>query len=117
MMAPRRCIGGFGPCSGYAIPGTSRCRAHTRTNWHRRASAPRDYSSGEYRRNRAKILEGNPMCHWCGQIPATTADHVRREGGHELENLVPSCWPCNLRRGASLGGQVAKANRQRRNPQ
>jgi hypothetical protein len=44
-----------------------------------------NYSSGEYRRNRAKILEGKPMCHWCGQRPATTADHVRREGGHELE--------------------------------
>jgi 5-methylcytosine-specific restriction endonuclease McrA len=73
-------------------------------------------ASREYRRNRAKILEGKPMCHWCGQRPATTADHVRREGGHELENLVSSCWPCNLRRGASLGGQVAKANRQRRNP-
>ena len=66
---------------------------------------PWDYGSAEYRANRITILKGKPMCHWCGQRPATTADHVRPEGGHELENLVPSCWQCNFKRGAQLGGQ------------
>jgi hypothetical protein len=47
----------------------------------------------EYRRNREKILASKPLCHWCGQAPATTADHLRavaEGGGHELENLVPA---------------------------
>ena len=59
----------------------------------------------EYRANRLKILEGNPPCHWCG-APADTADHLtpRAHGGsHGLDNLVPSCGPCNYSRGAQLG--------------
>jgi hypothetical protein len=103
---------------GVAIPGTSRCRAHTRTNWHRRASAPRELFE--------RRVPAQP-----GQDPRRQADVplVRPEAGHHrrsrqarrrprARDLVPSCWPCNLRRGASLGGQVAKLNRerQRRNP-
>ncbi len=46
------------------------------------------------------------MCHWCGQREATAADHLiepGRGGSHELDNLVPSCKPCNSRRGQAYG--------------
>lgn len=46
---------------------------------------------------------GYAPCHWCGDR-STTADHYpigRDEGGSDsLDNLVPSCRPCNSRRGA-----------------
>lgn len=52
-----------------------------------------------YRRARARILAGNPMCAWCGVTPATTADHdpPLAEAGYHL-NLVPACRRCNLGR-------------------
>ena len=56
------------------------------------------HKDGRYLKNRQVILQGNPLCHWCGTQPATQADHlieVDRGGGHELENLVPSCAKCN----------------------
>jgi 5-methylcytosine-specific restriction endonuclease McrA len=47
--------------------------------------------------------------------PASTADHLvgAPHGTHELSNLVPACARCNRLRGASRGGQVAKAKRKR----
>lgn len=56
----------------------------------------------KYRTNRRILLRDNPACHWCGK-PATEADHlIERDlgGSDEIENLVPSCKPCNSRRGA-----------------
>lgn len=49
-------------------------------------------------RNRAIILNGDPVCFYCKRAPATTADHyipVKRGGTHALDNLVPACWRCN----------------------
>jgi hypothetical protein len=92
-------------------------RSGRRSNWHRRASKPLDYTDPVYQRNRAQLLATKPMCHWCKVRPATTADHLRGapEGGtHDLSNLVPACADCNRLRGASLGGKIAKANRRRR---
>ena len=104
-------------CPRPAIPGGSRCPQHRRGNWDRRASAPADYADPTYLANRRKLLEGKPLCHWCQVRPATTADHLKpasQGGGHELENLVPACEPCNRLRGASLGGRVTKLRRQGR---
>ena len=59
--------------------------------------AQRD-GTGDYDRNRAIVLAGNPMCAYgCGR-PATTADHrtaVANGGTNELSNLVPACGRCN----------------------
>ena len=58
-------------------------------------------SDPEFRRRRAELLEGNPLCHWgCGQ-PATEADHLIPYDivGDETV-LVASCKICNARRGA-----------------
>ena len=60
------------------------------------------YKDPTYKRNRASILTGSPLCHWCGTAKATQADHLielDRGGDHSLENLVPSCGPCNATRG------------------
>lgn len=101
----------------YARNQPSACERHRRGNWHHRSSPPLNYTDPTYLRNRAKILAGKPLCHWCGIRPATTADHLRgapQGGDHSLENLVPACADCNHRRGSSLGGQVTKQKRMRR---
>jgi 5-methylcytosine-specific restriction endonuclease McrA len=87
-----------------------------RTRWRRRASTPLNYNDPTYLKNRKTLLAGKPLCHWCKLRPATTADHLigAPEGTHDLENLVPACARCNRLRGASRGGQVAKANRERK---
>lgn len=47
-------------------------------------------------------------CYWCGLIlwkKITTIDHViptSKGGGNEIENLVPSCADCNVRRGNKI---------------
>ena len=68
-------------------------------------SRPRtEHDTQTYRRNRALILQGSPICVYCRQRPATEADHVievDRGGDSSLENLVPSCKPCNSRKGAN----------------
>ena len=69
---------------------------------------PSAYDSPEYKRNRATILEGSPICHWCKRAPATQADHlieIDRGGDHSLEGLVPSCGPCNFKRGQRYKAQ------------
>jgi hypothetical protein len=56
----------------------------------------------EYRNNRAALLKGQPLCHWCQKKTADTADHlieVDRGGDNSLSNLVPACRECNSRRG------------------
>jgi 5-methylcytosine-specific restriction endonuclease McrA len=98
-------------CGQPAVPGGSRCPEHRWGNWERRRTTPGDYGDPLYLANRRRILASKPLCYWCGQRSATTADHLRavaEGGGHEFENLVPACERCNRLRGASLGGQVAK---------
>ena len=68
------------------------------------------YSDPTYKRNRASILAGSPDCHWCGKNKATQADHLielDRGGDHSLDNLVPSCGPCNAARGSRYVNQKA----------
>ncbi|MDQ3573669.1 MAG: hypothetical protein M3404_01910 [Actinomycetota bacterium] len=63
-------------------------------------AAARHRSSGAYQRERARILAGNPLCHWgCGRL-ATTADHEPplEVTGHPHLNLVPACIKCNVER-------------------
>lgn len=41
-------------------------------------------------------------CHYCGQ-PACEIDHIHPKslgGSDDLDNLVPSCTPCNRKKGA-----------------
>lgn len=93
------------------------CWRHQRRAWAQRSSAALTYTDPLYRHNREITLQGSPLCHWCKARPGVTADHVipLAEGGnHSLENLVASCWPCNLKRGAALGARIAREKRRRR---
>ncbi len=47
------------------------------------------------------------LCTYCGD-PADTIDHdvpVSRGGTDDLDNLVPSCWPCNSRKHSLTGAE------------
>lgn len=49
----------------------------------------------------AEVLADHPLCHWCGERPATTGDHVRQRvdgGSSTRDNYVASCAPCNYGR-------------------
>jgi hypothetical protein len=75
---------------------------------------PRQHTTDNkhYAAARRELLRDKPPCHWCGN-EATEADHLVpfAEGGSDgIENLVPSCKPCNARRGAI---QVNKATARR----
>jgi phage terminase large subunit-like protein len=64
----------------------------------------RPRSTAAYQKNRGELLRDKPRCHWCKKRQATEADHlieIDRGGSNELDNLVPSCKPCNARRGAN----------------
>ena len=80
---------------------------------------PTRTSTTNYRRNRAQLLKDQPLCHWCKQRPATEADHLiehDRGGTDELDNLVPSCKPCNGKRGqAYLNAKNRKRQQLRAN--
>ena len=61
-------------------------------------------ATSEFKRNRAKLLADEPVCHWCGIARATEADHLLESdagGTNDITNLVASCKPCNARRGQS----------------
>ena len=65
---------------------------------------PSEYDSTTYKRNRELILRDGPICHWCRKRPATTADHlleIAAGGDSTLDNMIPSCKPCNSSRGAT----------------
>lgn len=61
-----------------------------------------DRDTKAYKNARADLLRDSPMCHWCGKAPATEADHLVpvMDGGTHRDGMVPSCKPCNSRRGA-----------------
>ena len=59
--------------------------------------------TGEWKKQRQRVLKRDGyICAYCGQ-DATEVDHViprARGGGHDLDNLVACCKPCNSRKGA-----------------
>jgi hypothetical protein len=69
------------------------------------------YASVTYRRNRADLLAGDPVCVHCRRRPATEADHQpplklhAHLHGSGCCELVPSCSTCARRQGAILAGR------------
>ena len=71
---------------------------------------PRDTAA--YKKNRAELLRDKPLCHWCKRRPGVEADHLielDRGGSNDPDNLVPSCKPCNARRGANYKAAKGRA--------
>jgi hypothetical protein len=60
-----------------------------------------EYKTTAYQKARRELLEGSPVCHWCKRNPATEADHLLEvdSGGTHNDGMVPSCKPCNSKRG------------------
>ena len=78
----------------------------------------RPRSTQAYLKARGELLKDNPPCHWCKKRKATEADHlieVDRGGSNETDNLVPSCKPCNSRRGANYKAAKGRARVNARN--
>ncbi len=74
-------------------------------------------NSPEFNRNRAIILEHEPICHWCRRAPSTEADHLiesDRGGTDDLDNLVGSCKKCNATRGNRYLNQKRSAQQHAR---
>ena len=60
-----------------------------------------------YKKARARLLASGPVCIWCRERPATTADHVpslAEAPSPELwvGHLVPACRRCNSKRAAQM---------------
>lgn len=93
----------------------SRCEAHRkaeqRTYNARRPKGPRGFYGGAWRKLRAHVLRGEPLCRQCRQsgriVQATDVDHIvpRSLGGSdEVENLQPLCGSCHARKTATEDG-------------
>ena len=120
----RSCIGGPGRCSGDALPGTSRCRAHTRSGWatHRPPANAYAYGGDWPRRVRQVLARDGYRCQLgfadicLGR--ASQVDHIDQpeaSGTNDLANLRAVCRRCHARRTGQRGAlakQRAAAKRQ-----
>ena len=84
----------------------------------RKAAIGRQRGSA-YRRARARVLAGNPVCVWCRERPATQADHVPSlaefaDPSLWQGELVPSCAYCNNARGARTTNRRGGVRKQSR---
>lgn len=73
---------------------------------------PKRTSNAAYLKARRELLADKPRCHWCKKRQATEADHLiehDRGGADTPDNLVPSCKPCNARRGANYKAAKGRA--------
>lgn len=80
-----------------------------------RSCTARGYGA-DWRRVRAAVLAGEPLCRFCAEVgrvtAATEVDHIRPFHGRsdpqrlDPENLRPLCTPCHrARTGAQAAGQ------------
>ena len=57
------------------------------------------YSTERWRKLRAEVLKGNPICSICQAKPADTVDHIHHQRGdpqfYDMSNLRPACRACN----------------------
>lgn len=80
-----------------------RQRTNSQAYLRRKRLGLRAGSTAAHRKFIKAVIEAKGrVCHWCGGV-ATTADHypvAKIDGGPDtVENGVPSCEKCNLRRG------------------
>ncbi len=74
----------------------------------------------EYQKARKRLLAGSPVCVYCRERPATTADHVpplSSAPSPELwvGELKPACGKCNFRMGAELANKRKTEPKRSRN--
>ena len=74
----------------------------------------------QYRKARKELLASRPLCYWCKEKPATTADHEPPLSAFPDPSLwrgvlLPACLSCNSSRGAKFGNARRKLPRRSRN--
>jgi len=118
-MPRRACIVGNSGCAdgGMALPGTSRCSAHQRSNW---GSFNPDHAA-VYRGQpwvelRKRVLREEPVCAEPGcSARSTSVDHVisLSDGGAPLErsNVRGMCYEHHKRRSSQQGAEARKRRR------
>lgn len=57
------------------------------------------YATAKWRKLRAEVLKGNPVCAICKIKPADTVDHIQHHRGdpnfYDRSNCRPACRACN----------------------
>jgi 5-methylcytosine-specific restriction endonuclease McrA len=116
-MPKRVCIARGRGCSdgGMALPGTSRCRNHTRSNWGvYRPEHTHVYRNSEWTSARARVLREQPVCAvgGCG-ARSSEVDHITplSHGGppYDRQNLRGLCSDHHHQRSSAQGGAARKA--------
>lgn len=76
-------------------------------------SASHGRGTQAWRKLRASILAGHPLCAICHRAIASTVDHITplARGGALLDpsNLRPACGPCNYRAGQQETTRILRA--------
>ena len=115
----RVCIARGPGCSdgGYALPNSSRCAAHTNSNWGR-SKTPYGavYKSRAWTDLRARVLREEPVCAVEGcQERATSVDHIVSLGNggnpYDRANLRGMCYPHHSKRSSQQGAEAKKRSR------
>ena len=117
-MPPRACIIGNKDGSGHAVPGTSRCKAHTNSNWARsKHPYSKVYKDAQWVNLRKRVLREEPICAEDGcTAPSTSVDHIvsLANGGDPFDrrNLRGMCEPHHRRRSSQQGAEARKKARE-----
>jgi 5-methylcytosine-specific restriction endonuclease McrA len=116
LMLERACIVGGRGCSdgGAALPGTSRCRNHTRSNWGvYRPEHTHVYRSSEWTSARARVLREQPICAVDGCAGgASEVDHIvplsRGGAPYDRQNLRGLCSDHHRQRSSQQGAEAKR---------
>jgi 5-methylcytosine-specific restriction endonuclease McrA len=115
----RACIARGRDCSdgGFALPGTSRCRNHTRSNWGvYRPEHTHIYRSPEWKSARARVLGEQPVCaaEDC-TARSSEVDHIvplsRGGAPYDRQNLRGLCSEHHRQRSSAQGAEAKKRRR------
>lgn len=103
---PRRACGNPN-CPHHARDGCHLCAEHMQEFNARRPTSTQQGYGAKWRKLRAWILSGEPLCRVCG-APATDVDHITpkaRGGTDDVDNLQPLCHECHSRKTALEDGR------------
>jgi 5-methylcytosine-specific restriction endonuclease McrA len=102
---------------GIAVPGTSRCKAHTNSNW-ARSKHPYSsvYKSSRWTDLRKRVLREEPICavEGCNER-SSSVDHIKSLGNggdpYDRSNLRGMCYPHHKKRSSQQGAEARKRAR------
>ena len=117
-MPPKACILSNKDCSGHAVPGTSRCEAHTRSNWGKYKPAHAEvYRTRIWRDLRTRVFREEPICAEEGcESRSTSLDHIvsLADGGdpYARSNVRGMCAHHHRKRSSRQGAEAKNRKRE-----